>query len=146
MNLGEQKSLLIEAGFTNTEVDDWEKEKVLTLKSAGFDNQQIKEEFGFINNNEKTFLEYFQNISKEMQEQSMQEEIISPDDQFQYDSMQNRGDEKTVKEFLFGKKFDGDEILKRGWGKTLFSLTERLINEKGLPEALVNENDPKDYT
>ena len=72
----------------------------------------------FINNNEKTFLEYFQNISKEMQEQSMQEEIISPDDQFQYDSMQNRGDEKTVKEFLFGKKFDGDEILKRGWGKT----------------------------
>lgn len=38
-----------------------------------------------------------------MQEQSMQEEIISPDDQFQYDSMQNRGDEKTVKEFLFGK-------------------------------------------
>ena len=127
-------------------VDDWEKEKVLTLKSAGFDNQQIKEEFGFINNNEKTFLEYFQNISKEMQEQSMQEEIISPDDQFQYDSMQNRGDEKTVKEFLFGKKFDGDEILKRGWGKTLFSLTERLINEKGLPEALVKENDPKDYT
>jgi hypothetical protein len=146
MNLGEQKSLLIEAGFTNTEVDDWEKEKVLTLKSAGFNNQQIKEEFGFINNNEKTFLEYFQNISKEMQEQSMQEEIIGPDDQFQYDSMQNRGDEKTVKEFLFGKKFDGDEILKRGWGKTLFSLTERLINEKGLPEALVNENDPKDYT
>tara|TARA_R100001086_G_scaffold10870_2_gene5715 strand:- start:238 stop:3876 length:3639 start_codon:yes stop_codon:yes gene_type:complete len=146
MNLGEQKSLLIEAGFTNTEVDDWEKEKVLTLKSAGFNNQQIKEEFGFINNNEKTFLEYFQNISKEMQEQSMQEEIIGPDDQFQYDSAQNRGDEKTVKEFLFGKKFDGDEILKRGWGKTLFSLTERLINEKGLPEALVNENDPKDYT
>ena len=146
MNLGEQKSLLIEAGFTNTEVDDWEKEKVLTLKSAGFNNQQIKEEFGFINNNEKTFLEYFQNISKEMQEQSMQEEIIGPDDQFQYDSMQNRGDEKTVKEFLFGKKFDGDEILKRGWGKTLFSLTERLINEKGLPEVLVNENDPKDYT
>ena len=103
MNLGEQKSLLIEAGFTNTEVDDWEKEKVLTLKSAGFDNQQIKEEFGFINNNEKTFLEYFQNISKEMQEQSMQEEIISPDDQFQYDSMQNRGDEKTVKEFYLEK-------------------------------------------
>jgi len=146
MNLGDQKSLLIEAGFSNTEVDDWEKEKVLTLKSAGFDNQQIKEEFGYISNNEKTYAEYFKNISKEIQEESMQSEIVGPDDQMLYDSMQERGDTKSLKEIIVGKKFDGDEILKRGWGKTLFSLTERIINEKGLPEVLINQNEPEDYT
>ena len=107
-----------------------EKEKVLELKSAGFNNQEIQEEFGVKSNNEP-FIKYFQDISKEIQEETMQSEIVGPDDQMLYDSMQEMGDQKSMKEILVGKNFDGDAILKRGWGKTLYDMTYRLSTEKG---------------
>jgi hypothetical protein len=133
-----------EAGFTQKEIADWKKEKVLELKSAGFNNQEIQEEFG-AKPNKEPFIKYFQNISKEIQEETLQSEIVGPDDQMLYDSMQEMGDQKSMKEILVGKNFDGDEILKRGWGKTLYDMTYRLSTEKGLPEVFTEE-EPEDYT
>jgi hypothetical protein len=133
-----------EAGFTQKEIADWKKEKVLELKSAGFNNQEIQEEFG-AKPNKEPFIKYFQNISKEIQEETLQSEIVGPDDQMLYDSMQEIGDQKSMKEILVGKNFDGDEILKRGWGKTLYDMTYRLSTEKGLPEVFTEEK-PEDYT
>ena len=143
-SLAEKEIKYNEAGFTQKEIADWKKEKVLELKSAGFNNQEIQEEFGVKSNNEP-FIKYFQDISKEIQEETMQSEIVGPDDQMLYDSMQEMGDQKSMKEILVGKNFDGDAILKRGWGKTLYDMTYRLSTEKGLPEAFTEE-EPEDYT
>lgn len=143
-SLAEKEVKYNEAGFTQKEIADWKKEKVLELKSAGFNNQEIQEEFGVKSNNEP-FIKYFQDISKEIQEETMQSEIVGPDDQMLYDSMQEMGDQKSMKEILVGKNFDGDAILQRGWGKTLYDMTYRLSTEKGLPEAFTEE-EPEDYT
>ena len=143
-SLAEKEIKYNEAGFTQKEIADWKKEKILELKSAGFNNQEIQEEFGSKPNNEP-FIKYFQDISKEIQEETMQSEIVSPDDQMLYDSMQEMGDQKSMKEILVGKNFDGDAILKRGWGKTLYDMTYRLSTEKGLPDAFTEE-EPEDYT
>jgi len=143
-SLAEKEIKYNEAGFTQKEIADWKKEKVLELKSAGFNNQEIQEEFG-TKPNKEPFIKYFQNISKEIQEETLQSEIVGPDDQMLYDSMQEMGDQKSMKEILVGKNFDGDAILKRGWGKTLYDMTYRLSTEKGLPEAFTEE-EPEDYT
>ena len=143
-SLAEKEIKYNEAGFTQKEIADWKKEKVLELKSAGFNNQEIQEEFG-AKPNKEPFIKYFQNISKEIQEETLQSEIVGPDDQMLYDSMQEMGDQKSMKEILVGKNFDGDAILKRGWGKTLYDMTYRLSTEKGLPEAFTEE-EPEDYT
>ena len=43
-SLAEKEIKCNEAGFTQKEIADWKKEKVLELKSAGFNNQEIQEE------------------------------------------------------------------------------------------------------
>ena len=44
MKLGEQKILLQEAGFTSTEIDNWQKDKVEKLNQVEFTNKEIAEE------------------------------------------------------------------------------------------------------
>ena len=53
--------------------------------------------------------------------------------------------QKSLKEIVVGKKFDGDQILKRGYGKTLYDMTTRLASGEGLSESLI-QPEPEDYT
>ena len=143
--LADQTNLLNEAGFSKTEIENWKKEKVLQLKDAGFNNQEILENFGVIPADKNNYKDYFKNIKNELMDEYYTEDIISPDDELLYQDKLQRGDSPSFKEIAFGKKFDGDEILKRGWGKTLYDMTYRLTTQKGLPEAFTEE-EPEDYT
>jgi len=143
--LAEQSLALQEGGFSSKEIEDWKKEKVLELNSAGFSNSEILNEFGVNNSNKKKFQNYFKTIKNDITNEYYNEELISPDDELLYQDKFQRGDPLSLKEIVVGKNFDGDEILKRGWGKTLYDMTYRLATDKGLSEAFIQE-EPEDYT
>lgn len=143
--LAEQSLALQEGGFSSKEIEDWKKEKVLELNSAGFSNSEILNEFGVNNSNKKEFQNYFKTIKNDITNEYYNEELISPDDELLYQDKFQRGDPLSLKEIVVGKNFDGDEILKRGWGKTLYDMTYRLATDKGLSEAFIQE-EPEDYT
>ena len=145
MNLGEQQTQLQEGGFSKTEIENWKKEKVLKLNNAGFNEQEILNEFGVVPDNNKNFTNYFSDIKKEIINEYETQDIVSPDDEMLYQSKIQQGDPLSLKEVAVGKEFDGDAILKRGWGKTLYDMTYRLSTEKGLSDAYTQE-EPEDYT
>ena len=126
MKLSEQKILLQEAGFTSTEIDNWQKDKVKKLNEGGFTNTEIAEEFGTVSD-DKPFIKYWQDVSKQYYEDLYNNnEIVSPDDEMLYYSLQEEGNSKSL--------------------KTLWSLGKRLVEEKGLPEFITNPDEPEDYT
>ena len=146
MKLSEQKTLLQEAGFTSTEIDNWQKDKVQKLNQGGFTNTEIAEEFGTVSD-DKPFIKYWQDVTKQYKEDLYNtDEIVSPDDEMLYNSLQQEGDPKSLKEIVVGKKFDYQEVWDRGAGKTLWGLGKRLVEEKGLPEFITNPDEPEDYT
>ena len=145
MNLAEKEFKLNDAGFSQKEIADWKKQKIQKLNGAGFNNQEILEAFGTTNNNKKVYQDYFSDIKKQIINEYETEEIVSPDDEMLYQSKIQEGDPLTLKEVVVGKQFDGDEILKRGYGKTLYDMTTRLAKGEGLSEALINP-EPADYT
>jgi len=145
MNLAEKEFKLNDAGFSKKEIADWKKEKIQKLNGAGFNNQEILEAFGTTNNNKKVYQDYFSDIKKQIINEYETEEIVSPDDEMLYQSKIQEGDPLTLKEVVVGKQFDGDAILKRGYGKTLYDMTTRLAKGEGLSEALINP-EPEDYT
>tara|TARA_A100001011_G_scaffold154640_1_gene163168 strand:- start:656 stop:4282 length:3627 start_codon:yes stop_codon:yes gene_type:complete len=145
MNLAEKEFKLNDAGFSQKEIADWKKEKIQKLNNAGFNNQEILEAFGTTNNNKKVYQDYFSDIKKQIINEYETEEIVSPDDEMLYQSKIQEGDPLTLKEVLVGDKFNGDDILKRGYGKTLYDMTTRLAKGEGLSEALINP-EPEDYT
>jgi hypothetical protein len=143
--LAEQTNTLTDAGFSSKEIEDWKKDKVLKLNSAGFSNAEISEEFGVVSANTNNNKNYFKNIKAELENEYYAQESISPDDELLYQSRIDQADAPSLKEIAVGKEFDGDEILKRGWGKTLYDMTYRLATEQGLSEAFTQE-EPEDYT
>ena len=145
MNLAEKEFKLNDAGFSQKEIADWKKEKIQKLNNAGFNNQEILEAFGTTNNNKKVYQDYFSDIKKQIINEYETEEIVSPDDEMLYQSKIQEGDPLTLKEVLVGDKFNGDDILKRGYGKPLYDMTTRLAKGEGLSEALINP-EPEDYT
>ena len=145
MNLAEREQKLNDAGFSQKEIADWKKEKIQKLNGAGFNNQEILEAFGTTNNNKKVYQDYFSDIKKQIINEYETEEIVSPDDEMLYQSKIQEGDPLTLKEVVVGKQFDGDAILKRGYGKTLYDMTTRLAKGEGLSEELLNP-EPEDYT
>ena len=145
MNLGEQQTQLQEGGFSKTEIENWKKEKVLKLNNAGFNEQEILNEFGVVPDNNNNFTNYFSDVKKEIINEYETQDIVSPDDEMLYQSKIQQGDPLSLKEVAVGKEFDGDAILKRGWGKTLYDMTFRLSTEKGLSDAYTQE-EPEDYT
>ncbi len=84
-------------------------------------------------------------IKEELENEYYTQESISPDDELLYQSKIDQADAPSLKELVVGKEFDGDEILKRGWGKTLYDMTYRLATDGGLSEAFTEE-EPEDYT
>ena len=146
MNLGEKETQLKDAGFSNTEIENWKKEKIIKLDAAGFTNADTLEAFGIIPEDKNNYKNYFKDVKKEIENEYYQDEVMmSPDDDLLYQDQIAQGKQISTKEFLVGQKFDGDQILKRGYGKTLYDMTYRLANEKGLSEALT-EDEPEDYT
>ena len=146
MNLGEKETQLKDAGFSNTEIENWKKEKIIKLDAAGFTNADTLEAFGIIPADKNNYKNYFKDVKKEIENEYYQDEVMmSPDDDLLYQDQIAQGKQISTKEFLVGQKFDGDQILKRGYGKTLYDMTYRLANEKGLSEALT-EDEPEDYT
>jgi hypothetical protein len=143
--LAEQTNTLTDAGFSSKEIEDWKKDKVLKLNSAGFSNAEISEEFGVVSANTNNNKNYFKNIKAELENEYYAQESISPDDELLYQSRIDQADAPSLKEIAVGKEFDGDEILKRGWGKTLYDMTYKLATEQGLSEAFTQE-EPEDYT
>ena len=95
MKLSEQKILLQEAGFTSTEIDNWQKDKVKKLNEGGFTNTEIAEEFGTVSD-DKPFIKYWQDVSKQYYEDLYNNnEIVSPDDEMLYYSLQEEGNSKS---------------------------------------------------
>jgi len=146
-SLAEQTNILNDAGFSQKEIEDWKKDKVIKLNSAGFSNAEIAEEFGVVSANTNNNKKYFNNVKNDIINEYYTQESISPDDELLYQSKLEQGEDPslTLKSLAVGKKFDGDEILKRGWGKTLYDMTYRLATEQGLSEAFTQE-EPEDYT
>lgn len=145
MKLAEQETLLQQGGFSQKEIEDWKKNKVLKLNNAGFSNAEISEEFGVVPTDTNSNKEYFNNVKAELENEYYTQESISPDDELLYQSKIDQADAPSLKEIVVGKEFDGDEILKRGWGKTLYDMTYRLATDGGLSEAFTQE-EPEDYT
>ena len=145
MKLAEQETLLQQGGFSQKEIEDWKKDKVLKLNNAGFSNAEISEEFGVVPTDTNSNKEYFNNVKAELENEYYTQESISPDDELLYQSKIDQADAPSLKEIVVGKEFDGDEILKRGWGKTLYDMTYRLATDGGLSEAFTQE-EPEDYT
>ncbi len=146
-SLAEQTNILTDAGFSKKEIEDWKKDKVIKLNSAGFSNAEVAEEFGVVPANTNNNKEYFNNVKNDIINEYYTQESISPDDELLYQSKLEQGEDPslTLKSLAVGKEFDGDEILKRGWGKTLYDMTYRLATEQGLSEAFTQE-EPEDYT
>jgi len=146
-SLAEQTNILNDAGFSKKEIEDWKKDKVIKLNSAGFSNAEVAEEFGVVPANTNNNKEYFNNVKNDIINEYYTQESISPDDELLYQSKLEQGEDPslTLKSLAVGKEFDGDEILKRGWGKTLYDMTYRLATEQGLSEAFTQE-EPEDYT
>lgn len=145
MKLSDQQTLLEQGGFSQKEIEDWKKDKILKLNNAGFSNAEILEEFGVVPADNKANVKYFKNIKEELENEYYTQESISPDDELLYQSKIDQADAPSLKELVVGKEFDGDEILKRGWGKTLYDMTYRLATDGGLSEAFTEE-EPEDYT
>ena len=145
MKLSDQQTLLEQGGFSQKEIEDWKKDKILKLNNAGFSNAEILEEFGVVPADNKANVKYFKNIKEELENEYYTQESISPDDELLYQSKIDQADAPSLKELVVGKQFDGDEILKRGWGKTLYDMTYRLATDGGLSEAFTEE-EPEDYT
>ena len=145
MKLAEKQTLLEQGGFSQKEIEDWKKDKILTLNNAGFSNAEISEEFGVVSINNNTNKDYFDTVKAQLENEYYTQESISPDDELLYQSKIDQADAPSLKELVVGKQFDGDEILKRGWGKTLYDMTYRLATEQGLSEAFTQE-EPEDYT
>ncbi len=145
MKLSDQQTLLEQGGFNQKEIEDWKKDKILKLNNAGFSNAEILEEFGAVPADNKANVKYFKNIKEELENEYYTQESISPDDELLYQSKIDQADAPSLKELVVGKEFDGDEILKRGWGKTLYDMTYRLATDGGLSEAFTEE-EPEDYT
>ena len=146
-SLAEQTNILNDAGFSQKEIEDWKKDKVIKLNSAGFSNAEIAEEFGVVPANTNNNKKYFNNVKNDIINEYYTQESISPDDELLYQSKLEQGEDPslTLKSLAVGKEFDGDDILKRGWGKTLYDMTYRLATEQGLSEAFTQE-EPEDYT
>lgn len=145
MKLAEQQTLLEQGGFSQKEIEDWKKDKILTLNNAGFSNAEISEEFGVVPVNNNANKDYFNTVKAQLENEYYTQESTSPDDELLYQSKIDQADAPSLKELVVGKEFDGDEILKRGWGKTLYDMTYRLATDGGLSEAFTQE-EPEDYT
>ena len=145
MKLAEQETLLQQGGFSQKEIEDWKKDKILTLNNAGFSNAEISEEFGVVPINNNANKDYFNTVKAQLENEYYTQESTSPDDELLYQSKIDQADAPSLKEIVVGKEFDGDEILKRGWGKTLYDMTYRLATDGGLSEAFTQE-EPEDYT
>jgi len=145
MKLAEQQTLLEQGGFSQKEIEDWKKDKILTLNNAGFSNAEISEEFGVVPINNNANKDYFNTVKAQLENEYYTQESTSPDDELLYQSKIDQADAPSLKELVVGKEFDGDEILKRGWGKTLYDMTYRLATDGGLSEAFTQE-EPEDYT
>jgi len=144
-SLAEQTNILNDAGFSQKEIEDWKKDKIIKLNSAGFSNAEVAEEFGVVPANNNANKDYFNTVKAQLENEYYTQESISPDDELLYQSKIDQADAPSLKELVVGKEFDGDEILKRGWGKTLYDMTYRLATEQGLSEAFTQE-EPEDYT
>ena len=145
MDLGQKELRLNDACFSQKEIADWKKQKIQKLNSAGFNNQEVLEAFGTTTNDKKIYQDYFSDIKKQIVDEYESQEIVSPEDEMLYQSRIEQGDPVSLKELAVGKNFDGDAILKRGYGKTLYDMTTRLANGEGLSEALT-QPEPEDYT
>ena len=145
MDLGQKELRLNDAGVSQKEIADWKKQKIQKLNSAGFNNQEVLEAFGTTTNDKKIYQDYFSDIKKQIVDEYESQEIVSPEDEMLYQSRIEQGDPVSLKELAVGKNFDGDAILKRGYGKTLYDMTTRLANGEGLSEALT-QPEPEDYT
>ena len=144
-SLAEQTNILNDAGFSQKEIEDWKKDKIIKLNSAGFSNAEVAEEFGVVPANNNANKDYFNTVKAQLENEYYTQESISPDDELLYQSKIDQADAPSLKELVVGKEFDGDEILKRGWGKTLYDMTYRLATDGGLSEAFTQE-EPEDYT
>ena len=144
-SLAEQTNILNDAGFSSKEIEDWKKDKIIKLNSAGFSNAEVAEEFGVVPANNNANKDYFNTVKAQLENEYYTQESISPDDELLYQSKIDQADAPSLKELVVGKEFDGDEILKRGWGKTLYDMTYRLATDEGLSEAFTQE-EPEDYT
>ena len=144
-SLAEQTNILNDAGFSQKEIEDWKKDKIIKLNSAGFSNAEVAEEFGVVPANNNANKDYFNTVKAQLENEYYTQESTSPDDELLYQSKIDQADAPSLKELVVGKEFDGDEILKRGWGKTLYDMTYRLATEQGLSEAFTQE-EPEDYT
>ena len=144
-SLAEQTNILNDAGFSQKEIEDWKKDKIIKLNSAGFSNAEVAEEFGVVPANNNANKDYFNTVKAQLENEYYTQESTSPDDELLYQSKIDQADAPSLKELVVGKEFDGDEILKRGWGKTLYDMTYRLATDGGLSEAFTQE-EPEDYT
>ena len=144
-SLAEQTNILNDAGFSSKEIEDWKKDKIIKLNSAGFSNAEVAEEFGVVPANNNANKDYFNTVKAQLENEYYTQESTSPDDELLYQSKIDQADAPSLKELVVGKEFDGDEILKRGWGKTLYDMTYRLATDGGLSEAFTQE-EPEDYT
>mgnify|MGYP003987096315 CR=1 FL=1 len=74
MKLAEQQTLLEQGGFSQKEIEDWKKDKILTLNNAGFSNAEISEEFGVVPINNNANKVYFNPVKAQLENESYPQE------------------------------------------------------------------------
>lgn len=130
-----------QAGFSNEEIKSSYSDEINAAKQNGFSDDQINATYGLRKPDSKIVQEYVSKITKKY----LSEEIVSPEDEFVFTSMQEVENKKSLKEITVGKKFDGDYISEQILGTNLWNLSKRAIREEGSPEALKMPR-PEDYT
>ena len=100
MNLGEKETQLKDAGFSNTEIENWKKEKIIKLDAAGFTNADTLEAFGIIPADKNNYKNYFKDVKKEIENEYYQDEVMmSPDDDLLYQDQIAQGKQISTKEY-----------------------------------------------
>jgi len=126
--IAEQIKNFQNAGFSNEEIESFKKEKILELEGAGFNDNEILNEFGYKPLNKQPIYDYWdevifeiKNEKKSVYEQLNEIEKTNPNNE-------------TLKQKLVGDVFQPLQYWKRGWGGGIYNLYEAYKTDGITPE------------
>ena len=130
-SLAEEIKLFKEAGFSNTEIEEYKKEKIQELSSAGFTTQDIAKDLGYKKINLTPIRQAWQNIIEFGKEEH--ENVYS-----ELKQLEDQNDDtpfiQKKKEDLVGKIFEPAKYWERGWGAGIWDLHQSYVNDVKTPE------------
>ncbi len=130
-SLAEEIKLFEKAGFSNTEIEQYKKEQIQELSSAGFTTQDIAKDLGYKKINLTPIRQAWQNIIDLGKEEH--ESVYS-----ELKQLEAQNDDtpfiQQKKEDLVGKIFEPAKYWQRGWGAGIYDLHQSYVNNEKTPE------------